>query len=246
MGKKLIELSEGLMNRRIFGYDDDFDHFVTGDRWTSIEGDSGSTVAVGDTVGGIALLTTGGTDNDEVYIHGTNEIFKFADDKNLIFETELSYTESATDDANVIAGFMDAVAADALQDDGAGPKTSYSGAVFFKADGDTVWSVESSLGSTQVTTQLTAANKNNLSGSAQVPGGGVKQVLTIEVQVIDSTLAKVRFFIGVLNSTKGTLVAEHDLTYTSATEMQPLVGAKAGSASSEVISVDRAHMWQVR
>ncbi len=244
MGSKLLELTDALRNRRQFGIDSDFDHFVTGDQWTSIEGDSGATVAVGDTVGGIALLTTGGTDNNEVYLHGTNEIFLFANDKAILYETELSYTEANTDDANVIAGFMDGVAANALQDDGAGPKSSYSGAVFFKADGDTVWSVESSLAGSQVTTQLTAAN--SLDGVAKTPGGGIRQTLRIEVQPLTTTLADVKFFIGVLNTSDEVLVAKHSLTYTSATEMQPLAGAKAGDTNSEVISVDRMHMHQIR
>lgn len=246
MGNKLIDFPDLFLKRRFHGFDEDFDHLVTGDRWTIIDGDSGASVVDGDRVGGSILLTTGATDNNEAYLHTTNEIFLFADDKAIVVEGEHSYTESATDDANVMFGLMDAVAANALQDDGAGPKSSYSGALIFKVDGSTNWQAESSLGGTQVTTDLTAANLNNLSKVVQTAGAGVKQSFRIEIQPLDSTTADVKFFIGVLNTSSLVLVAKHLLTYTSATEMQVVFGVKAGSASSEVVTVDRAHAWQVR
>lgn len=244
MVHKLIDFPDLFLKRRFHGFDEGFDHLVTGDRWTTIVADGG-TIAVGDGVGGKAVMTTQAADNDELYLHTTNEIFLFAADKAIVVEGELSYTESNTDDANVMFGLMDGVAANALVDNGAGPKASYSGAVFYKVDGGVVWNTESSLGGSQVTTDLTAANKNNLSGVVQTPGGGIVQTLRIEVQPLTSTLADVNFFIGVLNTGSLVHVANHQLTYTSATEMQLVYGVKAGSASSEVVTVERAHAWQV-
>lgn len=239
MGVSLLQdLGELSMKRRQFGFFDDHEEFVTGDRWTSLVADSGSSVAVSDAAGGILVLTTGATDNNEVAVRTTREIFRFANNKPMLGEWRIQYAEANTDDANVMVGFMDAVGANAMIDDGGGPKASYSGAVFFKVDGGTRWQVESSLGSSQTTTDLTAAN--SLSKSAQTAGGSSYQTLRIEVIPVSSTEAEVSFWID------GVHVMKHSLTYTSATEMHAFVYAKAGAANSEVINVDYSAPFQDR
>lgn len=236
---KLLTLPDDfLLGRRIFGFFDDFFHFVTADLWTSLAADSGASVAVGDAAGGIVVLTTGGTNNNEAYLKNTKEIFKFAEDKPILFEARIQYAEANTDDANVCLGLMDAVGADSILDDGGGPKASYSGAVFFKVDGGTRWNVESSLAGTQTTTELSATN--SLDKLAKTAGGSSYQTFRIEVLPINSTEAEVSFYID------GVLVAKHSLTYTSATEMMAFVGVKAGGANSEVVSVDYAAGYQLR
>ncbi len=127
-------------------------------------------------------------------------------------------------------GLMDAVAANALQNDGAGPKASYSGAVFYKVDGETVWRCESSIGASQVTTQTSVT-----------AGGSTAQRLTIEFQPITSSLGEVRFFID------DALVAKHAITFSSATEMQVVLGVKDGDASDEeTLNVDYVACYQLR
>lgn len=224
-----------------FGFFDDFEWMITAHRWTSVLTDSG-TASVGDAAGGIcALVPSDGTvaDNDEAYLKSTAEIFKFAAGKPIMVEARLQFTEINTDDANIIFGIKDAVAANTLLDNGAGPAASYSGAVFFKEDGQTLWSVEKSIGATQVTAQLTAAN--SLTKQAYTAGGASYQTLRIEAKPHGGGSMDVEFWID------GVLVYKiKDTTYASATEMQVFAGVKNGDTNLETLNVDYIEAWQLR
>ena len=239
MGLKLIDKSlAAIQSGKTFGFADHFVDFVDGGRWTDTSGDTGAAVAKIDGAGGLVTLTTGATDNNECYLHTTSELFKVAQDKPCEFEAWLSHTEANTDDANVACGFMDAVGANAILDNGGGPKSSYSGAVFFKVDGGTNWNIEVSNGGTQTTVELTAAN--SLDGVAHTAGGGSQQKFRIEIVPYNSTKAEVRFFID------GVLVYKvTEWTYTSVTEMDAFIGVKAGDTNSEVVTVDFASFFAV-
>lgn len=239
---KLLPLSENTLKLpQMFGVDEDFLHYVSTHRFTTIATDSG-TATVGDAVGGIlALAASDGTvaDNDECYIKGVSEVYKFAASKPLFIRGRLQFTEANTDDANIIFGLMSAVAANALLDNGAGPAASYSGCVFFKVDGSTVWQAESSLAGTQTTTTLNAAGSRD--GIAKTAGGSSYQTLEINWVPNDSTTGDFTFFID------GVLVAKHKgVTYTSATEMQIVAGVKNGDTNMETLNVDYISAWQVR
>lgn len=225
-----------------FGFFEDFFEYISGDMFTIVATDSG-TVTAGDAAGGVLTLNpSDGTvvNNDETYIKGTKEVFLFAADKPLVFEARVKFTEGSTDDANILVGLANAVAANHLQDDGAGPPASYSGAVFFKVDGGTVWNCETSISTTQTTTELSATNANNISKTAQTAGGAY-QTLRIEFLPYSSTKADVRFYID------GTLVARHDFTFTSATEMQICFGIKNGADTTvEALLVDYVGCYQKR
>ncbi len=238
---KLLEQTGAERRRLLHGIEDDFQHYATGHRWTSVLTDSGS-AASGDAAGGILdVIPSDGTvaDNDEAYVKSTKEIFKFANGKPLSAEGSLTWTEANTDDANVLFGVLDAIAANSLQDNGAGPPASYSGAVFFKADGDTVWSVEVSDGGTQWTKKLDASG--SLDGVAKTCGAGAYQLLRIEVLPISSTKMDVCFLID------GVLVYKvKDATYANATEMNFGFGIKNGGGNNENLKVDRAECWQKR
>lgn len=230
------------------GFDDEFNYFVSGDLFFDTSGDSGAAVAPTDAAGGQVTLTTGGTDNNECYLHTTKELYLFAEGKTLIGEARIKYTEANTDDANVLVGFVDAVGANTIVDDGAGPKGSYSGAVFFKEDGATLWSTETSIGGTQATTQLTSGNAAD--GVSCVPGGGVWQRLRVVVKCTSSTSATADFYIirdeSTVGATEMKLVKSTTFTYTGATEMHFVVGVKAGGSNSEVVTVDYARARQKR
>lgn len=220
-----------------FGFAEDFTQFVTGDLFTDTSADSGAAVANVDAHGGTVTLTTGATDNNECYLLTTKELVLPASGKSCVATFRLSYTEANTDDANVCFGFMNAVGADSILDDGAGPKASYSGAVFFKTDGGTRWYVESSNAGTQTTTQT------------DITAGGSYQTFRVEITPISSTSAEVTFW---CDSTGGSNLKQvreyganprtpdvkHTLTLTSLTEMAVFVGVKAGGANSEVVTVD--------
>lgn len=201
------------------------------DNWVATLSDDGN-VSISDAVGGICAITPSDStagDNDEAYIGTAKEFIKFASDKPFFAEALIQFSEANTDDANVIFGLCDAVGANTLQDNGGGPPASYSGAVIFKADGGTVWQAESSLATAQVTTVTTTT-----------AGGSSYQRLGIEFLPLTSTLADVIFYVD------GVAVAKHSLTYTSATEMQLVLGVKNGGTNAETLNVDYATYTQLR
>ncbi len=231
-----------LAQRNQFTIQDDFIRDVDSADWVTTLTDSG-TASVGDAVGGvIALVPSDGTvaDNDEAYIESANEVFKFSADKPLLFEARVQFTEANVDDANVLVGLLDAVGANSLQDNGAGPPSSYSGAVFFKVDGGTVWQTETSNSTTQTTNELLSTNTNNLAKKSVTAGGSSYQVLRIEYMPYSSTNAYVSFFVD------GVLCCQHDYIFTSATEMQIGIGVKNGGANNETLNVDYVVCTQER
>lgn len=225
----------------VHGISDDFYHYVSGDDFSTVASDLGTVVDTDLAGGRVELAPSDGTvaDNDETYVKGTQEVFKFAANKPLDFEASVQFTEGATDDVNIIVGLKDAVAADSLLDNGGGPSASYTGAVFFKVDGGTVWQVETSVAGTQTTTELTAAN--SLDKRAKTAGGSAFQKLRIEFRPFSSTQADVIFLIDDVQ------VAKHTYTYTSATEMQICFGIKNGAATTvELLVVDYVRCHQKR
>lgn len=228
---RLIQMPKALEERSTFGFFDDFEWMVTVHRWTSLEADSsggaGTGVYVSDAAGGRCLLTPAdATDNDEVALFTSKEVFLFAADKPAVWEFRGVVAQSGSAKLNFLFGVLDAIGANVLIDDGGGPKASYSGACFFVEDGQTLWSVESSIAGTQTTTQLTATN--SLDKVAHTAGSSTAQVLRIEFLPFSSTQADLLFYID------GVLVAKHLFTYTSATEMMVGASVKNGSTTPEV------------
>jgi hypothetical protein len=228
---KLIDLLDQLKHRRTFGFMDDFDSYTTAQRWTSVLSHSGS-IAVADGVGGILTLAASGGSvaaNDESYARTTSALFQFAANKPLLFEAAVQFTEANTNEANILIGLMDGVAAGALADGNAGPKASYSGMVFFKAGGGNVWGCQTSVGASQSTV-----------ATSKPAGGAHFQTLTGQWQPISSTQAEAAFFID------GLLVARQLFTFTGAVPMQLCAGVKNGSGILETLNVDYLAAYQLR
>jgi hypothetical protein len=242
MAARTDGLPDLLTKRRQFTIEDDFIRDVDSADWVTTLTDTG-TASVGDAVGGIlAIVPSDGTvaDNDEAYVESANEVFKFTANKPLLFEARIQFTEANTDDANILVGVMDAVGANSLVDNGGGPPSSYSGANLHKVDGGTVWIAETSNSTTQITTELSAANLNNLAKRAVTAGGAAYQTLKIEYMPYSSTNAYVTFFVD------GVAVAQHDYIFTSATEMQVVLGVKNGGTNLETLNVDYVVCTQER
>ena len=242
MSHDLVKIPEAARNLKdSHGIHDDFDHFITADRWTFV-GDSGETQAVTDAAGGILSIACDGDDNDEAYIHTTYELFKFAQNKPIVAEVRQSYEEANTDDANIIIGFFDAIAANVLVDDGAGPKTSGSGFGFFKEDGETLWSVYASKSSTQTKVQLTASNsRDGLAKTAGASATGTYQVLKFEFCPTASDRAHFNFYIDGVH-----VYTISDFDWSSGTDMDIGFGAKAGAANTETLLIDYVSAYQSR
>jgi hypothetical protein len=209
----------------------DFHHFVTGDDFTSVLTDSGS-AADSDAAGGVlVMLPSDGTvvDNDQVLLKTTQEVFKVAANKPITVEAAYSYTEANTDDANVFFGLMDAIAADCILDNGGGLKTTGDAYAFYKVDGGTKWKCHSHVNggtATETTTTVTA-------------GGATKQ--RIEIKPFNSTTANVAFYLD------DVLVAVHQQTYTSSTDMNLGCGIKNGADTNvEGLYVDYIYGEQLR
>ena len=226
---KALNASQAVNNARLqFELIDHFPSFTDTQVWTETSGDTGAAIAMTGAAGGGITLTTGATDNNECYLESTNELFKFLDNRPIHFQALVNYAEANTDDANVLVGLMDAPGADSLVDNGGGPKSSYSGAVFYKVDGGTAWIFETSNATTQTT-----------STSTTTAGGTADQLLEIEVLNVSGTAVDVVPKINgqqLIDSTSGDLI-RHTVLLASATEMAIVVGNKAGGGTSEVLTL---------
>ena len=225
-----------------------FDDFIGLDstRWNTIATDVGASVAI-DTagVGGVVQLTTGGTDNNEAYLY-TNEILKIAANKPLELEARIQFAEANVDDANVLVGVMDAVAANHIVDDGAGLVASFDGACIYKVDGENRWRVKSSNGTT------------NTDSETDVTAGGANyQLLRIRIDPVSDSEAEITFWIDEnggqnpsqvreYNANPRTPSIKHTVSLTAMTEIALVIGVKAGGANSEVVSVDYVNFAATR
>lgn len=211
-----------------------FDHFewyITAHQFTTTVSDSG-TVAVGDAAGGINVLTPSDgsvADNDEAYLYTANEVFLLAANKKIYGATYLKFTEANTNAANQCFGFANAFGANLLVDDGAGLKTSFSGAFIYKVDGSLFWKCVSSVGTSQtVTTSTTSSSSSSyqlleIIGDDDYAAGNSKFTFKVNGNFLrDSNGAVIR----------------HTVAYASATEMQMGFGVKNGSGSLETLNVD--------
>ena len=220
------------------GIVDDFDHFITADRFTATASDGGG-VTETDGAGGLVTIDTSDStagDNDETYLLTSNEIFLLAANKPISFETYIKYAEANTDDANVAVGVCDAVAADTILDDGAGMKATFDGAVIYKVDGGSVWRCMSSNGTTRTD-----------SISTTTAGGSSYQKLVIKIDHYNTTNCTITYHVdGVqLEDSNGVLI-EHKVLYASATEMNAFIGVKNGGANEETVVVDYISCLQKR
>lgn len=241
MTVKLLDDVEILSNDRTLVWEDNFLWYISPHLWTSTLTDTGSVTALTTHGGGVAITPSDGTvaDNDEAYIGWTNKNIVPTNLKPIVFQTVIQYAEGATDDANVIAGLLSTSAANALLDNGGGPPASYSGLCFFKVDGGTNWNIEASVGGTQTTVELTAAN--SLDGVAHTAGGSAKQTLTIEFVPFTSTTAEVIWYID------GVAVYKTNWTYTSVVAMSPVLGLKNGDITTvETLNVYTAKLGTLR
>lgn len=216
-----------------FKVEDDFLNYVDADKFTKV-GSDGGTVAIADGVAGTITIDTGATtDNHQLWLESKLEAFKFAAAKPFYFMALVTNTEVGADVVNWLVGLMDAVADDALQDNGAGPKASYSGAVFFVVDGGTVLQAESSIGGTQVTDTDVGARTD-----------GVQMRLEIMFIPLTTTTGLVHFIYN------GTLVASNAISFAAATEMQIAFGVKnggtGGGVAQETLDIDYVYCEQVR
>lgn len=224
-----------------FDFFDDFTKLDVVGNWIDTSADTGAAPSLATDGKSDVILTTGATNNNECYLI-SNLALDLTVGQQTLLEAKVLASEAATDDLNFIFGLISGSTTDTLQDDGAGPPASYSGACFFKVDGGTVWNVESSVATAQTTTATTLA-------SAQ----STYQLLRILIDVVSATEAEVSFAVGqeggnffrLVTDSNG-LPVKHTLNPTSFAAAKVVVGAKAGGANSEVPRVDYVRASQTK
>jgi hypothetical protein len=230
---------QAMKDRDAAGFFDDFHWFISPHLWTNLAADAGVTgFAAADTAGGNISGATGATDNNEIAVASTKKPFLLADDKPAFFEARVQYAEAATSAANVAVGFGDTIgSADFLVDNGAGCRSSWSGAVIYKVDGGTVWRCKSSNGTTS-TDNVTAITA----------GGSAAQKLRIEVSDYTSLSCQVTYWVDdkQLRDATTNLPIVHTVLYASAAQMQAGAYLKAGSGTSETLVIDYMAAFQTR
>ncbi|MBS0265649.1 MAG: hypothetical protein JSS02_27200 [Planctomycetes bacterium] len=238
---KILDLPQRLRERRLFGVFDDFEWFLSPHLWSSFaSGAGGASVAVASGAamfGGVVLLTTGATLNNEAALGTTGAVFVPGARQPLLYEALLQFNEAATNKANLFAGFSDVVTATGqMQPGNAGVKASFNGFGLCKVGNTNVWSAVSSKGAVQTVTP-----------SQTTAGGPAQQSLRVEINEIDAQTAEVTFFVNSqqLLDTAGRPI-KHLVNYTAFANLQAGVYVSAGSAASEVVGVDYIAAYQQR
>jgi hypothetical protein len=221
MAKKMIDA--GMVHGQEL---DQFNSFLEAAKWVTTKDGAGSQ-AIQSSVNGILLMTTDTTDNNEVIIASPGSQFLFAQGKTIYFGARIKVQEVATNTANVYVGLASGNMNALIGDNGGGPPASFSGALFYKVDGGTVWNTCTSIGSTQTLTALTTARDT----SNYV-------TLNAAIYTTSSTAAVAKYYIN------GTLVRTDTFTYTGAAQMKFAVGVHTGTGSAETLFIDYAYCIQ--
>lgn len=212
--------------------------------WTGSTAVDG-TILMKDAANGVLEIITAVSsigDNEDIAFHTRNELFKFAFDKPSWWGARIKFAQGATNVANLYVGFMDAFATDPLQANGLGLKTTFSGMGFYCIDGFDKWRFGSSVGNGRGT----ARTPSTIPAADTYAAGSTEwQFLECSYRPLTSALAEVIFTLTVGN-TSPVVVAVHELTYTSATEMNFGIYMRNGATSAESILVDRLTAVQLR
>ena len=207
-----------------------FEH-TDGDAFTKSlypAGAPGGTTGIIAARGGWYKTYCDGDDNDEAYEVSTGESWLFAENKKLWFECKINLSETSTDAANWIIGFMDAAGQNALVDNGGGPATTYDGAVFYKVDG----TLTTFFGSSNDTTQAAATTMGTFESGVAVrlgfyyDGAATTGVITPYINGVAKTA--------------------QNITNSGLAEMELFFGVKAGSTNEEALEVDWIKCVQLR
>lgn len=216
---------------------DDFKWAVTAHEWTTLVADTTPTVTVGDAANGVVALFTDTTDNNEVALRTTAELFLYGTNRSIYANGRIQYAENDTNRANVMFGFMSALAANSITDNGGAIRASGSIAAIYKLDGGTVWRCHTANNSVATDTVSTTT-----------AGGASYQELEIIVNDWDGVSQQVSFKVDgtYLKDTNGNII-RHVVAVASATEMNFGIYCKTGGgAGGETLRADWLYAAQTR
>ena len=211
---------------------EEFYCYVAGSPWNLAVYPGGAAVGTNGIkagLGGWFHLYCDGDDNDEAYAVTTGESWLFAEGKPLWFECSLLLTEASTSVANWIIGLMQEAGQNAILDNGAGPASTYDGAVFYKVDGTMNIYFESSNDTTQAT--ATTMKTTCVSGTEYrlgfyYDGAATTGVITPYINGVAKTA--------------------QNITNTGLLEMELFFGVKAGGDQEEHLEVNWIKCVQLR
>ena len=250
---KLLELMPSLALRREFGFFQDFLYYSSGGEFTSLASDAGISapaLASGTafTGGVLTQATASGTANTQLGVTTTNTPFLFLNERPLVFEICLQFTEANTNNAGIFAGFSSILNADnQLVNTTLLPASSFSGAGIFKCQGSNVWQFVTSVGSTQ-----------SITASQHTAGGSAYQTLRIEIRQGSAGASGLEAvpLLGAGTPGGATLWTEMKdtnnkpikqyITYTSAANMYAGYQLKNGSTAQETLLVDYLAAYELR
>jgi len=227
------------------GFEDHFQGFLTAtstDKYTVVFAVDGTVLQVDSAPGGVAIKSAAasGSGNEDCYLVREAETFKLAANKPLWFKAIIQSTYDVAD--SLFVGLTDGAAANLLQNDGAGPKSSGNTLCFHKADGTANWYCygRDDADADVFNVEMNAAN--SLTKTAQVAGSSSDQRLEIEFYPKSSTLADVVFKID------GDAVYKRtDWLYAgSATDLQCVVGNKDNAANEVTTNLRFLGCYQSR
>ncbi len=204
-----------------------YDSTATVGRW--VEQSDGGTIANAAGTDGHLSIATDTSDNDESYVSSVVDQFFFTAAKNVHFECKLQLTEANTNDANIIAGLSSVYGANTLVDNGAGPATTFDGAVFYKVDGTMEWETVTSNAAAQTIT-----------ASVATYASATWYKLEIDYDYNDGVTASVKYYVD------GVLVNTDALTIAGLAAMSALLGVKAGDTNAETLIVDYVQVITTR
>jgi hypothetical protein len=223
-----------------------FDDFIslsnqaTNGLWLVTKGTGGSIAlqSSAPSVGGwIAIPTAASASNDYQVFSTQQKVFNFFTGLDGCFEAMVQLTEANTNTASWYVGLTSTVTTGFLQNSGA-PASSYSGVVFWKANGALVIKCQTSNGSTQHSSPTLATAT---SGTTFIVGATINHN--------DNTTAKVTPYVCKVASNVRTLVtvgATLDLPLASLAAMYFSFGVRTGSTSAETLLVDYVQASQGR
>lgn len=207
---------------------EDFFDYNSGDRFTSLAADTGSGVAASAAHGGVLVITCGGDNNEEAAVATTTPVYLLAANKPCVMRGRIQFTDADALAANVACGMSSIFTADFITDNGAAIAASFSGAVFFKKDQDTYWSVCTSNGTTQTITRTNV-----------VAAGARYQDLEVRITPYSSANAEVTFHHNGVQcrDANGDLI-KHTLAIASIAAMKLGAYAKQGGTTAQTLQVD--------
>lgn len=226
--KNLCDLGYFLQNYRTELLQDEFHSYTSGGgAFTTFTTNSG-TVAADDTAGSSKiLLTTGTTAGNFVGTATTNAPYLVAAGRPVFAQGRLTYANQATTTGEPFFGLASTTTL--TMTSSLDPLASYSGALIYKRAGDTVWSVQSSNGSTKTTTQT------------NIVGTDGSYDLRVDMQDRDGTNADVTFLInGVMATDVNNRPIKHVLAIASLVKQKLICGVQTSTNNAQTAYFDFA------